>query len=70
MLRDAEREYRASAARVLNIVKAIEDKEAYKDLHAKTVQQLLEDQLLLSRDRGSPPRSTRAYVLSQHGVDR
>nr|WP_163506277.1 DUF222 domain-containing protein [Fodinicola acaciae] len=53
MLREAEREYRKAAARVLNIVKAIEHKEAYEQLQAKNIQQLLEDQLLLSPTEAS-----------------
>ncbi|WP_163507601.1 hypothetical protein [Fodinicola acaciae] len=53
MLRVAEREYRKAAARVLNIVKAIEHKEAYEQLEAKNIQQLLEDQLLLSPTEAS-----------------
>ncbi len=53
MLREAEREYRKAAARVLNIVKAIEHKEAYEKLQAKNIQQLLEDQLLLSPTEAS-----------------
>nr|WP_246281778.1 hypothetical protein [Fodinicola acaciae] len=53
MLRDAEREYRKAAARVLKIVKAIEHKEAYEQLQAKNMQQLPEDQLLLSPTEAS-----------------
>ncbi|WP_163509233.1 hypothetical protein [Fodinicola acaciae] len=70
MLCDAEREYRKAAARVLNIVKAIDHKKGAREAAGQNDAAAAGRSFVALAGRGSSPGAARSDVLSQHGADR